>query len=90
MKDEKHDGIDDWDPDPKELLNTIGQKQIIRLNNNCNPGELVPLERLFDNNDVAKNLRVMPDGNEVQECNIGTTKAQDGKIIYIFIPKRKR
>ena len=81
MKDEKHDGVDDWDLDPKELLNTIGRKQILQLNNNCNPGELVPLERLFDNNDVAKNIRVNPYGNEVQECNIGTTKSQDGKII---------
>ena len=24
LKDEKHDGVDDWDLDPKELLNTIG------------------------------------------------------------------
>lgn len=36
-----------------ELLNQIGGREILQLKNNCIPKGLVPLEKLFDNNDVA-------------------------------------
>jgi hypothetical protein len=34
----------------------------------------VPLEKLFDDNDVAKNPRVTPNEVEVDDFNIGTDK----------------
>ena len=36
------------------------------------PKGLVPLEELFDFNDVAKNPKIYPTETEVEECNIGS------------------
>ena len=44
----------------KELLTHLGDKEIIQLKNNSFPKDLVPLEELFDNNDVAKTPGVIP------------------------------
>jgi len=41
----------------------------------------VPLERLFDQSDVAKEPKLIPDGDEVEEFNIGT--ATQPKIIRL-------
>ena len=40
----------------KELLTHLRDKEIIQLKNNSFPKGLVPLEELFDHNDVAKPL----------------------------------
>ena len=42
------------------------------MKNNTFPKGLVPLEQLFEQNDVAKNPGVAPNDAEVEECNIGT------------------
>jgi len=41
----------------------------------------VPLERLLDQNDVAKEPKLIPDGDKVEEVNIGT--ATRPKIIRL-------
>jgi hypothetical protein len=33
---------------------------------------LVPLEKLFDENDVARNPRITMNDEDVKDCNIGT------------------
>lgn len=43
-----------------QSLNQIAEKNIIQLSTNSIPKGLVPLEELFDNNDVAKNPGVKP------------------------------
>jgi ribonuclease HI len=68
----------DEDPDeepnrhPGELLNKVVDHQIIQLQSNHMPRGLVPLERLFDGNDVAVKGRVTGDDADTAECNIGT------------------
>jgi ribonuclease HI len=70
----------DEDPDiegepdhhPGELLNKIADHQIIQLPSNHIPKGLIPLERLFDGNDVAVKGRVSGDDADTAECNIGT------------------
>ena len=47
--------------DESILLTHIADKEIIQLKNNSFPKGLVPLEELFDHNDVAKNPRMTPD-----------------------------
>jgi hypothetical protein len=42
------------------------------LNNNCIPKGLVPLEQLFDRNDVSIRLVVHPKDEYVDDHNIGT------------------
>jgi hypothetical protein len=55
-------------------VNHIAGREIIQLKNNTIPKGLVPLEKLFDDNDVAKNPRVTPNEAEVDDFNIGTEK----------------
>ena len=55
-------------------LTQLAGKDIIQLKNNTLPKWLVPLEDIFDNNDVVKSPMVAPRDDEVQECNIGTEK----------------
>ena len=38
------------------------------------PRGLVPLEELFDFDDVAKKPKIEPTGKEFEDCNIGTKK----------------
>lgn len=53
-------------------LNQMADKEIIQLKINCIPKGLVPLEKLSDCNDVAKNPKVIPSDTEVEDFNIGT------------------
>ena len=66
--------------EPAYLTHLAG-KDIIQLKSNSFPRGLVPLEDIFDNNDVAKSPRVTPRDDEVEECNIGTEA--DLKVIKL-------
>ena len=55
-----------------QSLNQIAEKDIIQLTTNRIPKGLVPLEELFDNNDVAKRPGVKKNNEEVEDVNIGT------------------
>ena len=61
-------------PNSQDYHNVIAGKEIIQLKNNCIPNGLVPFEKSFDNNDVAKNPKVAPNEGEAEYCNIGTEK----------------
>jgi hypothetical protein len=54
------------------FLNEIANHQIIQLPSNHIPRGLVPLERLFDGNDVEIKGRVSDEEVDTVECNIGT------------------
>jgi len=51
------------------------------LKNNCNPKGLVPLEKLFEKIDVAKNPTVKPSHEDVEDANVGTE--QEPRIIKL-------
>ena len=59
-------------PGVEKLKGTLGGKYIIQLKNNFIPRGLIPLEKCFDQNDVAKNHKVKPAENVVEDRNIGT------------------
>ena len=46
--------------------------EILNVKNNFFPKGLVPLEDLFDSNDVAMKPRMEPLRANIEECNIGT------------------
>ena len=48
------------------------EDDVLHLKSNVLPRGLVPLEDLFDFNDVAKKLKIEASGQEVEDCNIGT------------------
>ena len=50
----------------------IGGKDIIQLKGNYIPKGLIPLVKLFDQNYVAKDPKVQPNENDLQDQNIGT------------------
>ena len=56
----------------KKLRGTLGGKDIIQLKKNFIPRGLIPLEKIFDQNDVAKNPKVKPIDDAVEDKNIGT------------------
>lgn len=65
----------------KTLLLKKIDHEITQLKNNCIPKGLVPLEKLFDSNDVAKSLGVKPSHEDVEDVNIGTK--QEPKLVKI-------
>lgn len=65
--------------EPLEYLKNISGREILQLKNNCIPKGLVPLEKLFDNNDVAHQPKMTPNADEVEDCNIRTE--ENPKII---------
>ena len=48
------------------MKNVIEGKDIIQLKRNYIPKGLIPLEKLFDQNDVAKDLKVHPLENDIE------------------------
>ena len=58
----------------------VGQK-IMELKSNHIPKSLVPLERLFDSNDVYKKASKKIGNEDTMECNIGTNL--NSKIVKI-------
>ena len=68
------------EPEPTYLTQLAGE-DIIQLKSNSFPRGLVPLEEIFDSNDVVKSPKVTPRDEEVEECNIGIE--EDPKVIKI-------
>ena len=62
-------------------LNQILDKEIIQLSKNSIPKGLVPLEELFDYNNVSKSPGVKPNNEDFEDVNIGTE--QDLKVVKI-------
>ena len=62
-------------------MNVFAGKELTQLKNNSIPKGLVPLEEIFDRNDVAKNPKVSLDNDEVEDYNIGSE--DDPKVIKL-------
>jgi hypothetical protein len=58
--------------DGGNFLSKIAERDIMQLPNNHIPRELVPLERIFDRNDVALKGKISKDDDDTTQCNIGT------------------
>jgi hypothetical protein len=63
------------------MLKTMAGHDIVDLKTNHIPREMVPLERLFDSNDVYKGDAMKNQEEEITDCNIGTT--ENPKIIKL-------
>jgi ribonuclease HI len=70
--DQDHDS--EVTPHADVFLNKIANHHIVQLPSNHIPKGLVPLERLFDGNDVALKGKVSTDDADITECNVGTEK----------------
>jgi len=47
--------------------------EVLQLKNNSILKGLIPLEKLFDQNDVFKSPKIQADEEEVESCNLGTS-----------------
>ena len=74
----------------EKLKGTLGGNDIIQLKSNFIPRGLIPLEKLFDQNDVAKDPKVKPADNSIEDINIGTK--ENPKIVKLSkkLPTKKR
>jgi hypothetical protein len=68
------DSASEEDSQADTFLNKIVDNHIVQLPRNHIPKGLVPLERLFENNDVALKGQISKDNTDTTECNIGTEK----------------
>jgi hypothetical protein len=75
------DGSADARSDDDPFQNQIAGRDIVQLKNNIIPKGLVPLEKLFDENDVARNPKITANDEDVEDCNIGTQ--ENPKIIKL-------
>ena len=71
----------------RNLKQSIGEQKIIQLKDNVLPKGLVPLEILFDANDVFFDSKKTHQEEEMEYCNLGTQ--QEPKIVKLFkgVPK---
>ena len=56
----------------KRLKNSLTRKDIVQLKSNHIPIGLIPLEKLFDQNDVDIDQKMKPPDDAMEEKNIGT------------------
>jgi hypothetical protein len=70
--DQDHDSKSN--PHVDVFLNKIANHHIVQLPSNHIPKGLVPLEILFDGNDVAIHFKGSTNDVDVSKCNIGTEK----------------
>jgi hypothetical protein len=68
------DPASEADPYADDILNKIVDHHIVQLPSNHIPKGLVPLERIFDRNDVAVKGKISNDNVDAAECNIGIEK----------------
>jgi hypothetical protein len=77
-------------PDMVDLGDDEVDSDILQLKSNVLPRGLVPLEDLFDSNDVAKKPKLEAHGQEVEDCNIGTDeKPRRVKLSKSLPPEQK-
>ena len=63
------------------LKDSLGGKDIVQLKSNHIPMGLIPLEYLFDQNDVARDSKVEPAMDAIEDVDIGTEG--DPKIVKL-------
>jgi ribonuclease HI len=66
------DSVYEENLDGGNFLNKIAERNIVQLPSNHIPRGLVPLERIFDRNDVSLKGEISKDDTGTIQCNIGT------------------
>jgi hypothetical protein len=70
------------DEDPKKFQDKIVNHRILVLKKNQRPRGLIPLERLFEKDDIPLKSTLRPHPEEVEDCDIGTK--EEPKIVKLF------
>jgi ribonuclease HI len=59
---------------PEKFKDRIANHKMLLLKNNQIPKGLIPLERLFDQNDIPLKSTLQPQPEEVEDCNVGSNE----------------
>jgi hypothetical protein len=59
---------------PEKFKDKIANHKMLLLKNNQIPKGLIPLERLFDQNDIPLKSTLQPQLEEVEDCNVGSNE----------------
>jgi hypothetical protein len=86
--DQDHD--DTKIPHADIFLNKIADHHIVQFPSNHIPKGLVPLERLFDRNDVVVKVKGSTENVDVTECNLGTEENPKYVKLSSSLSKEKR
>lgn len=62
----------DYDHDDDEPEIEVNQMEILQLKENVIPKGLIPLEELFNQDDIARNPSLVPTDKGVEDVNLGT------------------
>jgi ribonuclease HI len=77
--------------EPQEFQEKIANHRMLVLKNNQIPKGLIPLERLFDQNDMPLKSTLQPQPEEVEDCDVGTAKEpRIVKLSKYLPPEMKR
>ena len=80
----------DVDYDTDELEIEVNQMEILQLKDNIIPKGLIPLEELFDQDDVARKPSLVPTDKGVEDVNLGTSdKPKFMKLLKTLSPEVK-
>jgi hypothetical protein len=74
--------------DPETFREKIADHRMLVLKNNQISKGLIPLERIFDQNDVPIKSTLHPQAEEVEDCDIGTEKESRVVKISKFLPPK--
>jgi hypothetical protein len=74
--------------DPETFREKIANHRMLVLKNNQILKGLIPLERLFDQNDIPVKSTLQRQPEEVEDCNIGTEKYSRIVKISKFLPPK--
>jgi ribonuclease HI len=74
--------------DPETFREKIVDHRMLVLKSNQIPKGLIPLERLFDQNDIPVKSTLQPQPEEVEDCDIGTEKESRVVKISKFLPPK--
>jgi hypothetical protein len=66
---------------PQKFQDKIANHCMLLLKNNQIPRGMIPLEMLFDHDDIPLNSTVRTQPKEVKDCNVGTN--EDPKMVKI-------
>jgi hypothetical protein len=86
----------DQDHDTKKIpqdgvfLNKIADHHIVQFPSNHIPKGLVPLERLFNRNDVAVKVKGLTENDDVTESNLGTKEEPNYVNLSSILSKEQR
>jgi hypothetical protein len=84
------DSVSEEKLDGGNFLNKIAERDIVQLPNNHIPRGLVPLEMLFDRNDVSLKGEILEDDAGAIRCNIGTESEPKFVNLSRSLEKEKR